>query len=69
MPTTTAPAEARFRAMGSDVHVLVVDGPPDLLGRARDRVGELERRWSRFRPTARSAGSTPWPGHRYRSRR
>ena len=23
MPTTTAPAEARFRAMGSDVHVLV----------------------------------------------
>ena len=50
MPTTTAPAEARFRAMGSDVHVLVVDGPPDLLGRARDRVGELERRWSRFRP-------------------
>jgi thiamine biosynthesis lipoprotein ApbE len=50
MQTTTAPAEARFRAMGSDVHVLVVDGPPDLLGRARDRVGELERRWSRFRP-------------------
>ena len=49
MTTMTAPAELRFRAMGSDVHVLV-DGPPGLLQVARDRVEELERRWSRFRP-------------------
>jgi thiamine biosynthesis lipoprotein len=50
MPTTTAAAELRFRAMGSDVHVLVVGGPRHLLGVARERVEELERRWSRFRP-------------------
>jgi FAD:protein FMN transferase len=50
MPTTMAAAELRFRAMGSDVHVVVVDGPPDLPRLARDRVEELERRWSRFRP-------------------
>src|SRR4029453_12412999 len=49
MSTMVAPAELWFRAMGSDVHVLV-DGPPALLQVARDRVEELERRWSRFRP-------------------
>jgi thiamine biosynthesis lipoprotein len=49
MPTMVAPAELRFRAMGSDVHLLV-NGPGDLLQVARDRVEELERRWSRFRP-------------------
>jgi thiamine biosynthesis lipoprotein len=35
--------------MGSDCHV-VVAGDPALLGLARDRVEDLERRWSRFRP-------------------
>jgi thiamine biosynthesis lipoprotein len=49
MPTTVAPAELRFRAMGSDAHVLV-NGPAGLLQLARDRIEELERRWSRFRP-------------------
>ena len=49
MRTMVAPAELRFRAMGSDAHVLV-NGPPALLQVARDRVEELERRWSRFRP-------------------
>ena len=49
MTTMVAPAELRFRAMGSDVQVLV-DGPAELLQVARDRVEELERRWSRFRP-------------------
>jgi thiamine biosynthesis lipoprotein len=49
MTTMVAPAELRFRAMGSDVHVLV-NGPAGLLQVARDRVQELERRWSRFRP-------------------
>jgi len=39
-----------FRAMGSDVHVIVVDGPPGLGGQARRRIDELERRWSRFLP-------------------
>jgi thiamine biosynthesis lipoprotein len=36
--------------MGTDAHVLVVDGPATLLGTARDRIEELESRWSRFRP-------------------
>jgi FAD:protein FMN transferase len=50
VPKRTAPAELRFRAMGCDVHVLVVGGPRGLARLARDRVEELERRWSRFRP-------------------
>jgi thiamine biosynthesis lipoprotein len=41
-------AELHFTAMGSDVHVIVVGGHPSLPGRARRRLGELERRWSRF---------------------
>ena len=49
MTTLVAPAELRFRAMGSDAHVLV-NGPAGLLQVARDRVEKLERRWSRFRP-------------------
>jgi FAD:protein FMN transferase len=50
MPATAVPSELRLRAMGCDVHVVVVGGPPDLVEQARDRVEELERRWSRFRP-------------------
>src|SRR5689334_1305370 len=42
--------ELRFRAMGSDVQVLVVGGPRGLGDRARARIDELEGRWSRFRP-------------------
>jgi FAD:protein FMN transferase len=45
-------AEARFPAMGTDVHVIVVDGPPRLLDDARDRIDDLERRWSRFLRTS-----------------
>jgi thiamine biosynthesis lipoprotein len=41
-------AEARFGAMGSDAHVLVV-GRAALLDRARRRIEDLESRWSRFR--------------------
>jgi thiamine biosynthesis lipoprotein len=41
-------AEARFAAMGSDAHVVVV-GPTVLLDRARRRIEDLERLWSRFR--------------------
>jgi thiamine biosynthesis lipoprotein len=43
-------AESRFRAMGSDVHVIVVGGSLALLDVARRFVEELERRWSRFLP-------------------
>jgi len=42
--------ERRFRAMGSTVHVLLVDGSPRLLDQAEQRLEELEQRWSRFRP-------------------
>ena len=70
-----ATAEQRFRAMGSDCHVLVVT--PDLEGvdsasiasdivaLAAGRVELLEQSWSRFRPTSElnhlnaSAGSGP----------
>ncbi len=45
-------AEARFRAMGSDVHVEVVGGPNHLLDMARDVIDSLEARWSRFRPAS-----------------
>ena len=34
--------------MGSEAHLIVVGGPADLAQRARDRIAELERRWSRF---------------------
>ncbi len=46
----SAVSEDRFRAMGSDIHLIVVGGSADLLTLGRDRIGELERRWSRFRP-------------------
>jgi thiamine biosynthesis lipoprotein len=60
------PAE-RFRAMGSDAHVVLVGGSPGLLGRARRRVEDLEARWSRFRPDSEltrlndRAGAGPQP--------
>ena len=34
--------------MGCDVHLLVVGGPPHLPRSARERLEELERRWSPF---------------------
>jgi thiamine biosynthesis lipoprotein len=42
--------ELRFRAMGSDCQVIVVGGPDGLAEAGHRRVGELEQRWSRFRP-------------------
>ena len=44
--------ELRFKAMGSDVHAIVVGGPNGLAERARERIDELEQRWSRFRPSS-----------------
>src|SRR5437867_2783311 len=35
--------------MGSDVHVVVVGGPPSLWVEAWRRVEDLESKWSRFR--------------------
>ncbi len=48
--------------MGSDVNV-TVDGPPELLDVARDRIDVLERRWSRFLPDSEIStlnGSGDW---------
>jgi thiamine biosynthesis lipoprotein len=45
-----APVEvARARAMGCSLHVVVVGGPSGLARWACERVGDLERRWTRFR--------------------
>ena len=41
-------SELLFGAMGSDCHVVVVDGDPWAVERARRRIDELEQRWSRF---------------------
>lgn len=39
-----------FRAMGTDGHLIVVGGRDGLVAMARDRIDDLEGRWSRFRP-------------------
>ena len=48
--------ETRFRAMGSDVHIIVVAPDPDLLKGllegATARIAALEQRWSRFIATS-----------------
>lgn len=41
--------ERRFPAMGTEVHVVVVDGNHGHLDQAQAGVEERERRWSRFR--------------------
>jgi thiamine biosynthesis lipoprotein len=45
-------AERRFRAMGTDVHVVIVDADTGLLEQAQQRIEDLEQRWSRFRPAS-----------------
>jgi thiamine biosynthesis lipoprotein len=50
--------ELSFRAMGSDAHVIVVGGPVGLAERARRRIDDLERRWSRFLPDSEISGLT-----------
>jgi thiamine biosynthesis lipoprotein len=44
--------DARFRAMGSDAHVIVVGGGVDALDRVRSHIDALEQRWSRFLPAS-----------------
>ncbi|MFN8035921.1 MAG: FAD:protein FMN transferase [Acidimicrobiia bacterium] len=50
MSQTATMVETRFRAMGTDVHVVLVGGAGSDLEHATARVDELERRWSRFLP-------------------
>jgi len=45
-------SEARFRAMGSDVHLIVVGGDTASFERTRAHIDSLERRWSRFLPSS-----------------
>jgi FAD:protein FMN transferase len=45
-------ADARFRAMGSEAHVVVTGGTTTDLDRARRAIEELEAMWSRFRETS-----------------
>jgi len=42
----------RFRAMGSDAHVVVVGGRAGLVDDVRRRIVDLEQRWSRFLPAS-----------------
>ena len=44
--------EARFRAMGSDAHFIVVSSDAWLIDAAVARIDELEQRWSRFIATS-----------------
>jgi thiamine biosynthesis lipoprotein len=50
------PADRRhelfFSAMGSSVHIIVVGGDIRALRVARERIDDLDRRWSRFRPAS-----------------
>src|SRR4051794_26315561 len=54
--------ELRFRAMGSDAHVVVVGGPAGLAAEARRRIDDLERRWSRFLPDSEVSALTQHAG-------
>lgn len=52
---STAVRQERFRAMGTDAHVIVAapdEAAATLVGLARQRVELLEQCWSRFRPTS-----------------
>ena len=48
----TEVAETRFRAMGTEAHVIVVGAEAGLLDLAERHVAWLEDRWSRFRPAS-----------------
>jgi thiamine biosynthesis lipoprotein len=48
--TCASDGAMRFRAMGSDAHVVVVGGRAGLVHDVRRRIVDLERRWSRFLP-------------------
>jgi thiamine biosynthesis lipoprotein len=52
----------RFRAMGSDAHVIVVGGRAGLIDAVRRRIVDLEQRWSRFLPTSEVSALTARAG-------
>jgi thiamine biosynthesis lipoprotein len=54
--------ERRFRAMGSDAHVVVVGGPRSLALEAQHRIADLEQRWSRFDPRSEVSALTRYAG-------
>src|SRR6266550_4563773 len=49
--------------MGSDGHLIVVGGRHGLVHRARARIDELERRWSRFLPDSEVSELNRGAGH------
>jgi len=57
-----AVVELRFRAMGSDAHVIVVGGPSSLAEQGHGRIRDLEARWSRFVPTSEVSALTDGAG-------
>lgn len=52
MAATMEVTERAARAMGSDVHLIVVGGPANLSNRLLARIDDLEHRWSRFIPSS-----------------
>ena len=42
-------SESRFRAMGTDAHLIAYDAPDGWERVARELLTDLEARWSRFR--------------------
>jgi len=48
--------ESRFRAMGTDCQIVVLDGGDDDLAAAQAEVHRLEALWSRFRPDSELSG-------------
>jgi len=65
-PTADQPGprvhEARFRAMGSDAHLIVVADDASLLDAAHERIDQLEQRWSRFIETSEISELNRHPG-------
>jgi thiamine biosynthesis lipoprotein len=56
-------AERRFRAMGSDVHLVIVGGLDHLLDDAVRRIEQLEGLWSRFIDTSEVCELNRQAGH------
>jgi FAD:protein FMN transferase len=59
-------AERTFHAMGTDVHVVLVDAEARLLDRAQDRIIDLQQRWSRFLPNSEISALNRDAGHALR---
>lgn len=55
--------ELRFAVMGTTAHVLVLGGPVTVVGGVRERLHDLDRRWSRFRPDSELSRLNRTTGH------